>query len=170
MDVSGRGFRSKRGEFITYWRKGKIAREVEAHICRCWILRDGDDLAAYITLLADKLTVEEQLLQEEGVLYKTFPAVKIGFLAADKRARGAGKFLMEWALDYVATSLSPAVGVRFVTVDALYDADTGYDVGDYYQRIGFQYANPEEELPPQDGYRTMFFDLKPFIDALGAVR
>src|SRR5690242_9675308 len=90
MEVSGQGFRSIRGEFATYWRQGKIAREVEAHICRCWILRDSEDLAAYVTLLADKLTVEESLLHSEGVLYKTFPAVKIGFLAADKRARGAG--------------------------------------------------------------------------------
>ena len=63
MEVSGQGGRSIRGEFATYWRQGKIAREVEAHICRCWILRDGQDLAAFITLLADKLTVEESLLR-----------------------------------------------------------------------------------------------------------
>jgi len=166
MEVSGQGFRSIRGEFVTYWRQGKIAREVEAHICRCWILRDGEDLAAYITLLADKLTVEESLLHSEGVLYKTFPAVKIGFLAADRRARGAGKFLVEWAMDYIATALSLAVGVRFVTVDALYDADNQYDSSGFYLKLGFQFANPEEEIPPREGYRTLFFDLKPLIDAI----
>lgn len=166
MDVSGQGFRPIRGEFATYWRQGKIAREVETHICRCWILRDGKDLAAYITLLADKLTVEERLLHDEGVLYKTFPAVKIGFLAADKRARGTGKFLVEWAMDYIATALSPAVGVRFVSVDALYDADKQYDSSGFYLKLGFQFANPHEEIPPREGYRTLFFDLKPLIDAL----
>lgn len=166
MEVSGQGFRSIRGEFATYWRKGKIAREVEAHICRCWILRDADELAAYITLLADKLTVVESLLHDEGVLYKTFPAVKIGFLAADKQARGAGKFLVEWAMDYIATALSPAVGIRFVIVDALYDAEKQYDSSGFYLKLGFQFANPDEEIPPPDGYRTLFFDLKPLIDAI----
>jgi hypothetical protein len=165
-DVSGQGFRSIRGEFGTYWRRGKIAREVDAHICRCWILRDGQELAAYITLLADKLSVEDSLLHGEGVLYKTFPAVKIGFLAADRRAHGAGRFLVEWAMDYVASSLSPAVGIRFVTVDALYDADTHYDSSGFYLKLGFQLANPDEMLPPPEGYRTLFFDLKPLIDAI----
>lgn len=166
MDVSGQGFRSIRGEFATYWRQGKIAREVEAHICRCWILRDGQDLAAFITLLADKLTVEECLLHGEGVLYKTYPAVKIGFLAADRRARGSGKFLVEWAMDYIASKLSPAVGVRFVTVDALYDAEKQYDSSGFYLKIGFQLVNPDEEIPPPEGYRTLFFDLKLLIDAI----
>lgn len=166
LAISGQGFRSLRGEFVTYWKQGKIAREVEAHICRCWILHDHYDLVAYITLLADKLTIEDQLLKHEGVLYRTFPAIKIGFLAADKRVKGAGKILMEWALEYIAAVLSPSVGIRFVTVDALYDADTGYDVSGYYQHIGFQYANPDEQLPPTEGYRTMFFDLKPLIDSI----
>jgi GNAT superfamily N-acetyltransferase len=112
------------------------------------------------------LTVEDSLLHHEGVLYKTFPAVKIGFLAADRRARGAGKFLVEWAMDYIATLLSPAVGVRFVTVDALYDADNQYDSSGFYLKLGFQFANPDEEIPPPEGYRTLFFDLKPLIDAI----
>jgi GNAT superfamily N-acetyltransferase len=166
MDVSGQGFRPIRGEFATYWRQGKIAREVEAHICRCWFIRDAEDLAAYLTLLAHKLTVEESLLHGEGVLYKIFPAVKIGFLAADRRARGAGKFLVEWAMDYISTILSPAVGLRFLTVDVLYDADNQYDSSGFYLKLGFQFANPEEEIPPKEGYRTLFFDLKPLIDAI----
>jgi hypothetical protein len=129
-------------------------------------LRENNDLVAYITHLADKLTVEDQLLKHEGVLYRTFPALKIGFLAADKRTKGADKLLMELALDYVAANLSPNVGIRFVTVDALYDADSGYDVSGYYQHIGFQYATPAEQLPPIEAYRTMFFDLKPLIDSI----
>jgi len=166
MDISGQGFRSIRGEFVTYWGQGKIAREVDAHICRCWVLRNGNDLAAYITLLADKLTVEDRLLRQEGVLYKTFPAIKIGFLAADRRVRGAGTCLVDWAIDYIATSLCPSVGGRFVTVDALYDADNQYDSSGFYLKQGFQFANPDEELPPSDGFRTMFFDQKPRVDVL----
>jgi hypothetical protein len=43
----------------------------------------GDSLAGYITLLADKLQVENPILVEEGVKYQTFPAIKIGLLAVD---------------------------------------------------------------------------------------
>ncbi len=45
----------------------------------------GIDFSGYITLLADKLKVDEQILIEEGVQYRTFPAIKIGLLAADQR-------------------------------------------------------------------------------------
>lgn len=54
--VSAAGFRCLRREFSTFWKKGRIAREVGAHISRCWILQHDGQLAAYITLLADELT------------------------------------------------------------------------------------------------------------------
>jgi len=80
-------FRCLRGEFVTYWKPGRIAREVAAHICRCWILRHRETLVGYITLFADKLVVQTEQLGEENVRYRTFPAVKIGLLATDKRGR-----------------------------------------------------------------------------------
>ncbi|RUT02695.1 hypothetical protein DSM106972_056150 [Dulcicalothrix desertica PCC 7102] len=119
LDVPGQGFRCLRGEFVTYWRQGRVQREVNALISQCWIIRVGDALAGYITLLADKLEVDEQILIQEGVQYQTFPAIKIGLLAADQRAKGVGRCLVEWALEYVATEIAPIVGVRFITVDAL---------------------------------------------------
>jgi hypothetical protein len=82
----GQGFRCLRGEFVTYWKQGRIQREAEAYLCQCWVLRVGDALAGYITLLADKLQAENPLLVEEGVKYQTFPAIKIGLLAVDRRA------------------------------------------------------------------------------------
>jgi len=69
-------------------------------------------------------------------------------------------------MDYVTQTLSPAVGVRFLTVDALYDPDTDYDSSGFYDRFGFRFANADETLPPTNGYRTMYFDLKPLIDTL----
>lgn len=72
---------------------------------------------------------------------------------------------MEWAIEYIVQTLSPAVGVRFLTVDALYDPDTGYDSSGFYQKLGFRLVNPDESLPPLHGYRTMYFDLKPLIDS-----
>ena len=31
----GQGFRCVRGEFVTYWKQGRIQRETEAHLCQC---------------------------------------------------------------------------------------------------------------------------------------
>lgn len=164
----GQGFRCVRGEFVTYWKQGRIQREVDAGISQCWIIKHGNALAGYITLLADRLEVDEQLLEDEGVQYRTFPAIKIGLLAADYRAKGAGRRLIEWALEYVAVELVNAIGVRFMTVDALYDPDLEppYDASSFYEQFGFQFVNPEEELPPSVPYRTMYLDLKPLIDLL----
>ena len=90
---------------MTYWKQGRIQRESDTNICNCWILRVGDSLVGYITLLADKLQVENPLLAVEGVKYQTFPAIKIGLLAVDRRAKGAGRYLVEWAIDYVASEI-----------------------------------------------------------------
>jgi hypothetical protein len=38
------------GEFVTYWRKGRIQREINARISQCWILQCEDSLAGYITV------------------------------------------------------------------------------------------------------------------------
>jgi GNAT superfamily N-acetyltransferase len=164
----GQGFRCVRGEFVTYWKQGRIAREADAKLCHCWVVRIGDSLAGYITLLADKLQVEAPILLDEGVKYRTFPAVKIGLLAVDRRAKGLGRRLVEWAIQYVVAEIVPVVGVRFVTVDALYDRDTepAYDASGFYRKLGFDFTDPHESLPPETPYRTMYYDLKPIIDLL----
>jgi GNAT superfamily N-acetyltransferase len=162
----GQGFRCSRGEFVTYWRQGRIQREINARISQCWVLRSEDSLAGYITLIADKLDLDQPILIDEGVQYQTFPAIKIGLLAADKRAKGAGRRLVEWSIEYVASEIAPAIGVRFLTVDALYDEDMTppYDASGFYQKFGFRFVNAEEVLPPSTPYRTMYLDLKPLID------
>lgn len=173
-ETLGQGFRCKRGEFVTFWRRGRIAREEQASISRCWVIVSEGYLAGYLTLLTDKLELEEPPLASEGVKYRTMPAVKIGLLAADGRARGAGRRLVEWALEYVAAELTDRVGVRFMTVDAFYDLDPDshgnhYDASGFYSSVGFNFVNPDELLPPPQAYRTMYFDLKPLADALRAV-
>lgn len=168
LSISGQGFRCLRGEFVTYWRQGRIQRDIDARISQCWILRCEDSLAGYITLLTDKLELEEPILLDEGVQYQSFPAIKIGLLAVDRRAKGAGRCLVEWAVEYVAAEISPTVGVRFMTVDALYDPDTTppYDASGFYEKFGFQFVDPNESLPSSVPYRTMYLDLKPLIDLL----
>lgn len=120
-----------------------------------------------MTLLADKLVVKEPILLNEGVARSTFPAIKIGWLAGDKRVKGMGQKLIKWAMEYVASNVSDKIGARFLTADALYDADVKphYDMSVYYSRYGFEYTN-EEELIPADGFRSMYFDLMPLIIGL----
>ena len=164
----GKGFRCVRGEFVTYWKQGRIQREADAYLCQCWIAKVEDALAGYITLLADKLQVEDVLLVRENVKYRTFPAVKIGLLAVDRRTTGLGIRLMEWAINYVITEVVPVIGVRFITVDALYDFEVEpvYDASGFYKKLGFEFADPTELLPPSNPYRTMYLDLKPLIEVL----
>lgn len=168
----GHGFRCARREFTTYFKQGRVRREVNAHISRCWVLVHEGSLVAYITLLADKLTGEEDLLGTEGIRYTTFPSVKIGLLAVDERTKGAGAALILWALRHVALEVQGSVGVRFVTVDALYDKDAigtdgkRYDVSPFYTKLGFRYPQPDEPLPPEQPFRTLYFDLRPLIEQL----
>ena len=163
------GFRPKRAEFATYWKRGRITRERGAHLGQCWFARKNDTrLAGYITLLADRLAVEGPLLAGESVKYRTFPAVKIGLLAVDERSKGLGTALVQWAFRYVASELCPRLGVRFVTVDALYDPDTDYDTAGFYARFGFTFADGVGRRIPDQPFRAMYYDLKPILDALAA--
>ena len=57
VTISGQGFRCGRGEFVTYWRQGRIQREIDVPISQFWILRCEDSLVGYVTLLADKLNL-----------------------------------------------------------------------------------------------------------------
>ena len=164
----GQGFRCRRGEFQTFWKQGRIRREVAANVSRCWVITAEASLAGYLTLLTDKLTLQVPPLLNEGIKYRTVPAVKIGLLAADERAKGAGTRLVEWALEYAVAELVPRVGLRFMTVDAFCDADTGYDASGFYARLGFQFVSPDEILPPVGSYRTMYFYLKTVVDILAA--
>ena len=163
------GFRCARREFVTYWRGDRVKRDVGSSVCQAWYIRHASGFAGYITLLADKLQVGEgeQVLRNEGIKYNSFPAVKIGLLAADERARGAGTRLMDWALAYIAGELGPKLGIRFVTVDALYDPDAGYDTSEYYGKFGFLLANPHDSSPA-DGFNTMFLDIVPIVDEIRA--
>jgi hypothetical protein len=162
----GQGFRCFRGEFSSYIKGNKIKIELATYTSKCWIVTCEEGLASYITLLADKLTMGEPILISENVHYTTFPAIKIGWLASDQRAKKAGTRLLDWAFEYVVTELVDRVGIRFITVDALFDVDNGYDASGFYERNGFRFVNPEETLPPESGFRSMYFDLMPFINVV----
>ena len=68
-----------------------------------------------------------------------------------------------------ASELSPRVGVRFVTVDALHDPDSIYDTAGFYARFGFAFADGEGRRVPGQPFRAMYYDLKPILDAIASV-
>jgi hypothetical protein len=72
----GGGYRCVRGEFVSFWKKGRIRREIEADLCRCWALCYDGYLAAYITLMTDKLTLQYERLTEENI-HRTYASKKI---------------------------------------------------------------------------------------------
>ena len=172
----GRGFQCRREEFQEYW-FNQMATDVAGHVNRVWVIREEGNLAAYITLSTDSLQRKvkgkrKSILKSEGITYVSLPAIKIGRLASDYEAKKSGARLVDWALSYIAEEIAPKVGVRFVTVDALFDADDEknvYDISKFYEKFGFQFVDPDEKLTTKTPYRSMFLDIKPLVDAFEAM-
>jgi GNAT superfamily N-acetyltransferase len=170
LDVTSalQGFQCDRGEFRTFL-KERVPRDVERSICQCWVLRAGMRIGGYITLLSDRLSIDDKrVLANENIPYDSFPAVKIGLLASDKRlkGKGIGKRLVIWSINHVLSNVRSNVGVRFITVDALCDKDNNYDASGFYQQLGFEFTHPELEQPLYRPWKSMYLDLMPFIEAL----
>jgi hypothetical protein len=174
--VCGKGFHCLYPKFAADFRQ-QVPEEERLHLSRCFVIIDNNHLASYLTLQADSLSFRDEKGRKKKVStadgdFTNPPAVRIGLLAADAEAKGAGKRLVKWALNFIAANIAPKIGARFVKVDAYYDANAKdehgntrpYDSSLFYQKLGFQYVDPNEKLPPKDAFRSMFFDLKPLID------
>lgn len=91
----------------------------------------------YITLVCGEIVTEEGdpgLIETAEYRYLQYPAVKIARLAVDatlQRKAGLGRYLVNLALGTAKREICPAVGCRFVVVDAKRQA-----VG-FYERCGF---------------------------------
>ena len=160
VEEPGIGFKPVRGEFASFWRSGMVERETRRSICQSWVLRSSEGMAAYVTLLADKLDYVG-LLEDEGIHRGSFPAIKIGLLAADHRAKGAGTALVVWVFQHNIDDVRPRVGVRFVTVDAFCDPDSDYNTVPYYQRFGFRLIDQSDD--GHRGFRSMYLDLEAVV-------
>jgi len=88
---------------------------------------------------------------------KSYPAVKIGRLGTQKDIAGQG--IGREIIDYIKFLFvrSNKTGCRFLTVDAHKDA-----IG-FYLKCGFTFFTESDR---DDDTRLMYFDLKPFKDAL----
>lgn len=115
-----------------------------------------EQLAAYITLLTDKINLEgdvRESFQNKGIYYRSLPALKIGRLCVDDRflRKGIGKLMMGFAVDKVKEINEDKAGCRFITVDAK-EGSVGF-----YEKLGFETMQPKK-----DSTTAMYLDiLKP---------
>jgi hypothetical protein len=63
-------------------------------------------------------------------------------------------------------NVSVAGSIHFDTVYALYDADNENEYSLFYFKLGFQFTDPDEEIPPKEGCQICFSIIKPLIDAV----
>lgn len=130
-----------------------------ANLARTYVIYDAVEsrVAAYITLVcsevASKMTLGEQ---EPEFPYPHYPAVKIARLLVDSRyrdenSRGFGTTLVEFAIGIARSEICPAIGCRFVVVDAKKKSVK------FYEKRGFTMLDTETNRASAEP--VMFLDL-----------
>lgn len=110
-------------------------------------------IAGYITLVCGEIDANGAGQVADGYTYSHFPAMKIARLMIDSNLRKKrwGEQLVEFAVGTAKDIICPAVGCRFVVVDAKKESIR------FYERCGFTLLdtddNRERESP------VMFLDL-----------
>jgi len=114
-----------------------------------------NELVGYFSWLTDAIEIkgkDKKVFKKIGMNYRTYPAVKLGRLAIDKKyvKSGAGSYLVKTMLENVIF-FSKIIGCRFVTVDAYPGAKT------FYKKIGFKVSAETEHTV------LMYLDIKLFF-------
>ena len=128
------------------------------NLARTYVLgSDQKQIVAYLTLVCGEVELQAGGSsvgeRANSYRYRSYPAVKIARLAVDERYRGndLGKMLVTLALGIAKDQICPAVGCRFVTVDAKVDAVK------FYERLGFSFLETEQNR--QRPEPILFIDL-----------
>lgn len=134
-------------------------------LARTYVFHDDERecLAAYMTMVCSEVTSDTPPVIEDGLHYpySQWPAVKISRLLVDSRYRRQGdrwadearlgEALVQFALGLAVEQVCPAVGCRFVVVDAKSDA-----VG-FYRKMGFTLLDTQANRARPEP--VMFVDL-----------
>ncbi|MCL2282643.1 MAG: GNAT family N-acetyltransferase [Fibromonadales bacterium] len=129
-----------------------------------YLVKNDEEIYAYFSLSNDRLIKDINGNSEWNRLNrsiandkrrKSYPAVKIGRLAVDKKYAGIGfgKSIIEAVINMYAKTKAQA-GCRFVTVDAYQNA-----LG-FYQKNGFAFLTEQDS---SEETRAMYLDLKAFV-------
>ena len=145
---------------LTAFARNKAQKYEAANLARTYVIDDQSTgrTVAYVTLVCSEVRSVDPQLQPENLEfpYDHYPAVKIARLLVDKRyrgenRRGLGKTLVDFALGIARSEICPAVGCRFVVVEA-----KSQSVG-FYEARGFTTIDTptNRELPAP----VMYLDL-----------
>lgn len=130
-------------------------------LARTYVIKaDAGRVSAYITLICGEVVAGDgqqeapALDPDAQYTYRQYPAIKIARLAVDERARGqgVGKYLVLLAIGISKAIICPAVGCRFVMVDAKRDS-----VAFYRDKCSFRLLETDENKARDEP--VMFFDL-----------
>lgn len=135
-------------------------RFYDKRIANTFILEDGDNIAAYFSLLNDKVSREEVTNSQwrkikdgfpEGKRFRSYPTIKIGRFAVslDYRGKRIGTDLMESIKQVLKTEQSRSA-FRYITVDAYLSAIP------FYESNGFVMLTKKDE---NEHTRLMFYDM-----------
>lgn len=77
--------------------------------------------------------------------------MKIGRLGRDKKYKGVGSFILQWAIGYIQT-VSEHVGIRYITVDSYPDKIGWYKKNGFLQNQHKDYEDREHASMRYDLY------------------
>lgn len=114
-----------------------------------WFLKSTKELIAYITVLADAISLQGEMkeyFKQKGIPYKSLPALKIGRLCVSDYylGRGIGTLIIEFVV-VLAQKISKDIGLRFITTDAKRNADPKRDSIHFYKKFGFEVLKQREK-------------------------
>jgi GNAT superfamily N-acetyltransferase len=153
------GFKSYEPELVDFLIQDALDnQDRQMSVTYLWFLKSTKELVGYVTVLADAISLHGHLkkrFRQQGVLYKSLPAFKIGRLCvADKYlGRGVGTLMIEFVI-VLAYRVGKGVGVRFITTDAKRSANTGRDSLHFYKKFGFEVLKQRKK-----GTTPMYRDL-----------
>ncbi len=143
-------FRSYERELVEFLVEDALDnQEKQMSITYLWFLKSTKELVAYISVLADAISLQGELkehFRQQGILYKSLPALKIGRLCVSDQylGRGIGTLMIEFTL-VLAQRIDKEIGLRFITTDAKRNTDPRKDSVHFYKRLGFGILKQREK-------------------------
>ena len=123
-----------------------------------WFYKPKRELVGYISVLADAINLQGELkkyFRQEGIFYKSLPALKIGRLCVsdDYLGIGLGTLMAEFTI-VLSEKIGKDIGLRFITTDAKRNSEPRKDSVHFYKKLGFEILKQREK-----GTLPMYKDL-----------
>ena len=123
-----------------------------------WFYKTKKELVGYVSVLADAINLQGELkeyFRQEGIFYKSLPAIKIGRLCVSDNylGRGIGTLMIEFVI-VLSEKIGKDIGLRFITTDAKRNHEPRKDSVHFYRRLGFDILKQREK-----GTLPMYKDL-----------